>query len=622
VRSKPYKLGKAVRSSVFTASFMASDPQKTAQNPAACYQRHLDTWRETDRRYKQASGRLGVATLLFLGISVVSAAWIVTFRISAIYWVLLPLAFLVFLAITHERVIRTIRVNARRIAFYERGLARLANQWMGTGETGDRFSDPSHPYARDLDIFGTGSLFELLCTARTRAGEETLARWLLFPASPEEVRFRNDSVAELRERVDLREELAALGKDFRSGVQPEPLVIWGEGASTLNPGLLQIALPLLAFLWICSLAAWAGFGLKLPALLISVVNLAIAIKFRERTSKSASTIEQAAQDLKLLSQVLARVEQESFVAPKLQGLYVALQSNGVIASRSIARLNRRVDFLVSRRHLALQALDPFVFWSLQWTLAIEAWRKKFGPAIRAWLAALGEIEALLDLAGYAYEHPGDVFPVFTDEAPLFDAVGLAHPLIPEDRAIRNDLILGRDLRFIVISGPNMAGKSTFIRSVGINAVLAQCGAPIRARKLQLSRLSVGASVCVLDSLQGGISRFYAEITRLKVIADLTDGPMPVLFLLDELLQGTNSHDRRIGAEAVVRNLVKRGAIGLLTTHDLALAEIAVEVGTQGANFHFEDHLEDGKLRFDHRLSPGIVQTSNALRLMRSIGLDV
>ena len=601
---------------------MAIDSQKSAQNPEAAYQQSLDTLRKAEARYKQTSVRLGVATLLFLGISVVSAVWILASRISAIYWVLLPLAFLVFFAITHERVIRTIRINARRIVFYERGLARLANKWMGTGETGDRFSDPSHPYARDLDIFGAGSLFELLCTARTRAGEETLAHWLLFPAPPEEVRLRNDSVAELRERVDLREDLAALGKDFRSGVQPEALVIWGEDSPTLQPGLLQLVLPLLAVLWICSLLAWAAFGLKSPALVISVVNLVIALSFRERTSNSASAIEQAAKDLKLLSQVLARVEQESFVAPKLKGLHLALQRDGAIASRSIARLNRRVDFLVSRRHLALQAVDPFVSWSLQWTLAIEAWRRKFGPAIRAWLAALGEIEALLDLAGYAYEHPGDVFPVFTDEAPLFDAVGLAHPLIPEGRAVRNDLTLGRDLRLIIISGPNMAGKSTFIRSVGINAVLAQCGAPVRAHKLQLSRLSVGASVCVLDSLQGGISRFYAEITRLKAIADLTAGPMPVLFLLDELLQGTNSHDRRIGAEAVVRNLLKRGAIGLLTTHDLALAEIAVDVGAEGANFHFEDHLEDGKLRFDHRLSLGIVQTSNALQLMRSIGLDV
>jgi hypothetical protein len=444
----------------------------------------------------------------------------------------------------------------------------------------------------------------------------------LAPAPPDEVRLRNAAVTELSNRLDLREDLAVVGKDLRSGVKPEALVMWGEGASALNPGFLQILLLLLGLLWICSLIAWAAFDLRYPALLISIVNAGVASIFHQRTSKSASAIEEAAHDLKLLSQVLARIEREKFSSSKLVSLHAVLQKDGVVSSESIARLNRLVDFLVSRRHLAVKVLDPFVFWSLQWTLAIESWRKKFGRAIAPWLASLGEIEALSDLAGYAYEHPQDVFPEFTDEGPLFDAEGLAHPLIPESRAIRNDLILGSKLRLIIISGPNMAGKSTFLRSIGINAVLAQCGAPVRANKLRLSRLAVGASVCVLDSLQGGISRFYAEITRLKVIADLTDGPLPVLFLLDELLQGTNSHDRRIGAEAVVRNLLKRGAVGLLTTHDLALAEIAAPLGVTAANFHFEDHLENGKLRFDHRLSPGIVQTSNALQLMRSIGLDV
>jgi DNA mismatch repair ATPase MutS len=168
----------------------------------------------------------------------------------------------------------------------------------------------------------------------------------------------------------------------------------------------------------------------------------------------------------------------------------------------------------------------------------------------------------------------------------------------------------------------MAGKSTFLRAVGINAVLAQSGAPVRARRLRQSRLSVAASVCILDSLQGGISRFYAEIARLKLILDMTNGPAPVLFLLDELLQGTNSHDRRIGAEAIARSLFKRGAIGLLTTHDLALVEIADSLGPLAKNFHFEDRFEDGKLHFYYHLTPGGVQTSNALDLMRSIGLDV
>lgn len=601
---------------------MSTDPSIVQPDAEAEYRSRLKILGETESRYKQTAAKLGPTTLFFLAVSVVSAGWILTSRISAIYWVLLPLSLLVFFAIIHERVIRAIRKCSRKITFYERCEARVSDKWMGTGETGDRFSDPSHPYARDLDIFGVGSLFELLCTARTRAGEEILAKWLLAPAPPDEVRLRNAAVSELRTRLDLREDLSVLGKDFRSGVQPEALAAWGEGSSPLRPGMLQIILPVLAFLWICSLIAWAAFDLKYPALLISIVNAGLATKFRKQTSKSASEIEEAAHDLKLLSQVLARIEQEKFSSSKLARLHTALQTNGAGASRSIARLNRLVDFLVSRRHLAVQVLDPFVLWSLQWTLAVEAWRKTFGSAIKSWLAALGEIEALSDLAGYAYEHPRDVFPEFADESPLFDAEGLAHPLIPESRAIRNNLILGSKLRLMIISGPNMAGKSTFIRSVGINSVLAQCGAPVRADKLRVSRLAVGASVCVLDSLQGGISRFYAEITRLKVIADLTNGPLPVLFLLDELLQGTNSHDRRIGAEAVVRNLLKRGAVGLLTTHDLALTEIAAPLGATAGNFHFEDHLEDGKLRFDHRLSPGIVQTSNALQLMRSIGLDV
>jgi DNA mismatch repair ATPase MutS len=235
---------------------------------------------------------------------------------------------------------------------------------------------------------------------------------------------------------------------------------------------------------------------------------------------------------------------------------------------------------------------------------------------------VGEMEALSALAGYAYEHPENVFPEFVEKGPLFKAEGLAHPLLPEAKAVRNDLCIGGEVRLLIISGPNMAGKSTFVRAVGTNAILAQCGAPVCARRLRLSRLAVAASICILDSLQGGVSRFYAEIARLKQITDLTKGKLPVLFLLDELLQGTNSHDRRVGAEAIVRALVERGAIGLITTHDLALTQIPGSMGMRAENVHFEDVLEDGKLHFDYRLRRGIVQTGNALHLMRSIGLEV
>jgi DNA mismatch repair ATPase MutS len=242
--------------------------------------------------------------------------------------------------------------------------------------------------------------------------------------------------------------------------------------------------------------------------------------------------------------------------------------------------------------------------------------------LRRWLTAVGDIEALSSMAGYRYEHPDDVFPDLADGPPLFAGEALGHPLLPESVVIRNDLDLTPPLRVLVVSGSNMSGKSTLLRTVGINAVLAQAGAPVRARRLRLTPLAVCASIRIQDSLQSGVSRFYAEITRLGQIMRRADDQPPVLFLIDELLHGTNSHDRRIGSEAIVRGLVERGAIGLVTTHDLALAQVADALGAGGANVHFEDVLEDGRMRFDYRMRPGVVEHSNALALMRAVGLRV
>jgi DNA mismatch repair ATPase MutS len=254
---------------------------------------------------------------------------------------------------------------------------------------------------------------------------------------------------------------------------------------------------------------------------------------------------------------------------------------------------------------------------------MERWRKVSGRHIRAWIDTAGEFEALCSLAGYSYEHPSDVFPELSELAGgLFEAQSLAHPLMPAAHSVRNDVELGGDTRLWIVSGSNMSGKSTLLRTIGINAVLAWAGAPVRAARLKISPLTLGASIRVQDSLQDGRSRFYAEITRLREIVALTNGPRPVLFLLDELLSGTNSHDRQAGASAIVRALIDRGAMGLITTHDLALAHIAEALPGRAVNVHFADTLENGQLHFDYRLQPGVVERSNALDLMRSVGLEV
>jgi DNA mismatch repair ATPase MutS len=304
----------------------------------------------------------------------------------------------------------------------------------------------------------------------------------------------------------------------------------------------------------------------------------------------------------------------------LAALKARLSTDGVPASQRIAELARLADLLAARQN---QFFVPFAFvlmWSLQLAYAVESWRKKHGRAVAEWLTALGELEALVSLANYGYEHPADPMPEISDGGPVYRGEALAHPLLAA--AVANDVQLGGDgPRLYLVSGSNMSGKSTLLRTVGVNAVLALAGGPVRARRLELSPMALGATLRIQDSLAEGASRFYAEITRLQQIVALAQRG-PLLFLLDEILHGTNSHDRRIGGEAVVRALVEKGAIGLCTTHDLALSEMVGTLAPRAVNVHFEDHLENGKLVFDYRLRDDVVTKSNALALMRAVGLDV
>jgi DNA mismatch repair ATPase MutS len=286
----------------------------------------------------------------------------------------------------------------------------------------------------------------------------------------------------------------------------------------------------------------------------------------------------------------------------------------------VHRLRLLVDLFDSRRNQFFAPVALLTMWDVHLALAIEAWRARHGDAVAAWLAAVGQLEALCSLAGFAWEHPADVYPELDEAETRFEAAALGHPLMAEARCVRNDVALGGATRVLIVSGSNMSGKSTLLRAVGTNAVLALAGAPVRASRLRLSRLSVGATLRIRDSLQEGTSRFYAELVRLRDLVRIAEGPVPLLFLLDEILHGTNSHDRRLGAAAVVSGLVERGAIGLVTTHDLALSAVADDPSLRAANVHFEDRLEDGQMLFDYRMRPGVVQTSNALALMRSLGL--
>jgi hypothetical protein len=557
---------------------------------------------------------------------------------ASILWVLLPIAVFVVLVVIHEKLLKQLELRRRAALFFEKGIARLDGTWSGGGEAGAEYNDPAHPYALDLDLFGKGSVFELLCTARTQIGEDRLAQWLKSPAPPAVVTERQAAVDELRDRLDLREQLAILGEEARRGVDPASLARWGEAPANLRASGFRLRVRLCTLLGVAAFAAlWVHLaqtasvihlapqvdGLLLDFLLVALlVNGWFLYRHHNEMGMAVSSVEEAAHELGLISEVLVRLEREHFRCPLLARLRTSLDVEGEPPSRRLAGLKRLVEYLDSRDNVFVRVLEPFVLWTPHLALKVEDWRAHSGAAVRRWLDAAGEMEALCSLASHAYEHPADPFPEFTAEGPWLEGEELGHPLLPEDKVVRNDIRIGGDLRVMVVSGSNMSGKSTMLRTLGVNAVLAQVGAPVRARRLRLSPLAVGASIRLTDSLQGGVSRFYAEILRLRQILDETGGALPVLFLIDEFLHGTNSHDRRIGAAALVRGLVDRGAIGLITTHDLALADIADQLRDHAANVHFEDQIVDGQIRFDYRMRPGVVRKSNAIELMRQVGLEI
>ncbi len=582
---------------------------------------HLNVF--TTRRDRIGYFRL----LVFVAAAVV--LWYVFHGVS-IWLLAAPSAIFIVLVWWQSRVERSAECVGRAISFYERGIARLENRWQGTGETGDQFADPHHPYASDLDLFGRASLFELLSTARTRGGEARLAAWLKSssngPAAIADLQDRHQAIDELKPMLDLREQIAVLGADFRTGVNPHQLANWAAAPAKPFPKgrrILALAFSLAA---ISALLWWlATDAADLRALLtlfaIGVIEGLFAFGMRAQVLSIVSAVDEPAHDLDLLSKVLETLERQQFRSAPLITLSAAIAARSGGASHQIARLRRLTDMLDSRDNPLVRALGPLVLWTTQVAMAVEAWHAENGPQVAAWLNAVSEIEALSSLANYAWEHPDDPFPTFIEDGcpPRFEGEEMRHPLLPEDQCIPNSVRLADPLQLLIVSGSNMSGKSTLLRTVGVNAVLALAGAPVRAKRLTLSRLSPGASIRTTDSLEEGHSRFMAEILRLKQVLEL---PPPALFLLDELLGGTNSHDRALGSEGLIRALLNRKAIGLVTTHDLSLTRVADELAPQAANVHFEDRLEDGRLVFDYKMRPGVVERSNALDLMRAVGLDV
>jgi hypothetical protein len=509
--------------------------------------------------------------------------------------------------------------------YYDQGIARLKRDWELLDD-GKDFIDLDHIYATDLDLFGRGSIFQLLCSARTHVGRETLAIWMKSLACRDEVLGRREAISELRARLGLLESVASAGTSTVSDCRPGTFRRWVAEMSSqpsFPPWARPMCLLLVLVLVGLPLLYWTGFlgleNLWLSIGAVLVVESALAAIFARPVRFVLQSARLPSSELPLVCELLEIIEREQFTSTRLTALARRLKGDKSTASGSARRLNRLARLLEQRDNEWFAPLSWCLLWGTQFSMAIDRWHRRHGAELLEWLAVVGEFEALLSLSAYACEHPHDVFPEIAEQGPSFEAEKLGHPLLDESICVPNDIRLGEDVGFLIVSGSNMSGKSTFLRAIGLNAVLAWMGAPVRCAKLRVSKLEIAAAIRVQDSLTDGRSHFFAEMQRLRRMIDRADQG-PLLYLADEIMSGTNSHDRRIAAEWVIRALVHRKAIGLITTHDLTLTEIATS-GLPGRNVYFEDSGEAGKLNFDYKLRSGLLTHSNALNIVRMLGID-
>jgi hypothetical protein len=508
-------------------------------------------------------------------------------------------------------------------------IERLARRWENIPLRHSVTAAPQHPYAADLDVFGRASLLHLLDTTRTSMGQATLARWLLAASDPDTVRARQAAMLELAPMLEFRQDLqVSAAPDNDSPPDPEPLLAWSESeAPRRRTALLWVAR--ISPVLLCVAGVAQALGLVSPPvwLVFLFVNLLLwqvhgqqAYGKLERVASQEPGLRQYAASFDLLAGV-------SFNAPRLAALHGSLSSDGQSAAAQTHALERIARRVIPRSALAYWVVQSISLWDIHVLASLEDWQATASPRLREWLEALGEIEALAALAALAHAHPGWAVPNIDAAARKLEAEHSGHPLIAPDTRVDNAITLGPTGTFVLVTGSNMAGKSTYLRTIGTNLVLAQAGGPVCARMFRMPPLELCTSMRVVDSLERGVSTFFAEVIRLKHVVDIArrvDGGRTVCYLLDEILQGTNSAERQVAVRQVLSFLLARRSIGAVSTHDLALADLP-ELSARAHLVHFQETLTDGpagpSMSFRYQLQPGIATSTNALRLVAMLGLD-
>lgn len=531
------------------------------------------------------------------------------------------------LVMVHAKVIGARDLAQIRRDVHARHLARIGGEWSTLPATGKGRIAKTHPYALDLDLVGNDSLLQRIDVSHTEPGAQTLVDWLAGPASAEVIRERQAAVRELAENVALRQELEA-SAEIAAGddkLDPGPFLSFTRRAAFIGPRpwlvplmfLLPIVTVTLAVLsaydlvprWTWGLGVLAQGGLFLWSSKVAIEAFDL-ISARRRFAEA-------------YARLFETIEGATFESPALIAIKERLTSEGEPPSSQMRRLDRWAGLAELRTQILLHfPANVFLLWDLHVLRGLERWNESVGAHMDEVFEAVGELEALASLATLAHQDPAAGFPDFVEGPAAFEAKQIAHPLLPPETRVANDVALRGGGTALIVTGSNMAGKSTLLRAIGLNLALAQAGGPVISGSLAISPVRLRASMRADDDLSRGASYFHAELTKLRTVVEAADEDPPIFFLLDELLRGTNAHARHIGARSVLTHLLDRGGTGVVATHDIALSKLEEEQPERVQNVHFTDVMKAGEMTFDYALKPGVVKTSNALRLLKMAGIDV
>lgn len=579
----------------------------------------------------QRYNRLSIIRLLIFlgGIAAVVLLWNAVHTLAGVGSIVVFLAGFYRFVTWHQRL-KTEEQHQRNLAKVNAWEAAVEQHDFSNYDDGARFLDHSHPNAIDLDLYGPFSMFQYLNRAVTALGQQMLARWLAKPATPEAIQQRQEALQELGLMLDWRHHFQAYGLETEDNLEQidllhrwmkEPPFLtdkkWVAAALYIIP-LWSVAA---AVIWALYLPWYLGILLYLPALLI-------LRKFVERVNETHLKTTHAELALRHYAQLIQHIEGQRFKSPLLRQLHDELSTEGQPASVMIRRLSYIIRQLNVRYNAFSFIFNIFGLWELQYVYRLEKWKAAVQGHLPKWFEAMASFEALSSLGNLHHNNPEWAFPAVTSGA-VVEAEELGHPLLHRDKRVCNDIHLPTNGHIKLITGSNMAGKSTFLRTVGLNMVLAMAGAPVCARSMALPPLQVYTSMRTQDALQESTSSFYAELKRLKFIIeaveDTADHQPPQLqafFLLDEILKGTNSNDRHTGSKALIRQLIRSRGSGIIATHDLELGQLEAEANGTIENLRIEVEIQDGELHFDYKLKKGVSQSFNATLLMKRMGIKI